>query len=132
MVKTNYKIAIALVAGAAIGGAAIQGLHAQAKPPSLLITDITEITNPDGFKAVSARPQAEAAARIKAGGGTYLARTDKIIGVDGAAPKRMIIIAFDSLEKAQAFNNTAGQKEVNEIRSKNTKSRSFIIEGMAN
>ena len=28
--KTNYKVAIALVAGAAIGGAAIQGLHAQA------------------------------------------------------------------------------------------------------
>ncbi len=31
--KTNYKIAIALVAGAAVGGAAVQGLHAQAKPP---------------------------------------------------------------------------------------------------
>ena len=29
--KTNYKVAIALVAGAAIRGAAIQGLHAQAK-----------------------------------------------------------------------------------------------------
>src|SRR5262249_23551129 len=31
--KTNYKIAIALVAGAAIGGTATQGLHAQSKPP---------------------------------------------------------------------------------------------------
>jgi len=29
---SNYGLAIALVAGAAIGGAAIQTLHAQAKP----------------------------------------------------------------------------------------------------
>ena len=31
--KSNYKVAIALVAGAAIGAAAIQGLHAQSFPP---------------------------------------------------------------------------------------------------
>ena len=37
--KSNYKIAIALVAGVAIGGAAIQGLHAQAKPKAYLVTE---------------------------------------------------------------------------------------------
>ena len=42
--KTNYKLAIALVAGAAIGGAAIQGLHAQAKPPVYSVTEI-DVTN---------------------------------------------------------------------------------------
>jgi hypothetical protein len=31
-VKSNYKIALALFAGAAMGGAAVHGLHAQAKP----------------------------------------------------------------------------------------------------
>jgi len=46
--NTNYKIAIALVAGAAIGGAAIQGLHAQAKPPVYVIgeNDVTS-SRPD-------------------------------------------------------------------------------------
>jgi hypothetical protein len=39
--KTNCKVAVALVAGAAIGGAAIQGLHAQAKPPIYVVQDIT-------------------------------------------------------------------------------------------
>ena len=42
--KTNYKLAIALVAGAAIGGAAIQGLHAQAKPPVYVVGEIS-VTN---------------------------------------------------------------------------------------
>ena len=37
--KSNYKIAIALVAGVALGGAAIQGLHAQAKPKAYLVTE---------------------------------------------------------------------------------------------
>jgi hypothetical protein len=49
--KTNYRIAIALVAGAAIGGAAIQELHAQAKPPAYLIIPILKINDPDAFKA---------------------------------------------------------------------------------
>jgi hypothetical protein len=36
--KSNYKVAIALIAGVAIGGAAIQGLHAQATPKAYIIT----------------------------------------------------------------------------------------------
>jgi len=30
--NTNFKITLAVVAGAALGAAAMQGLHAQAKP----------------------------------------------------------------------------------------------------
>ena len=43
--KSNYKLAITLVAGIAIGGAAVQGLHAQAKPPGLVVVDISDITD---------------------------------------------------------------------------------------
>ena len=46
--KTNYKMAIALIAGVAIGGAAVQGLHAQAKPPGYVVID-ANVTNADGF-----------------------------------------------------------------------------------
>src|SRR5665811_888152 len=37
--KTNYKVVIALLAGAAIGGAAVQGLHAQAKPKAYRVSE---------------------------------------------------------------------------------------------
>lgn len=46
--KTNYKVAIAIVAGAAIGGAAIQGIHAQAKPPVYVVSEIT-VSNADAY-----------------------------------------------------------------------------------
>jgi uncharacterized protein (DUF1330 family) len=128
--QVNTKIGLTLLAGVAIGAVAVEVLHAQATPPSYVVTDIAEISDPEGFKVVSQRPQAEAAARVQQAGGRYITRTDKITALDGAPPKRMIIIAFDSLEKAQAFNNSQGQKEINAIRTKTTKSRSFIVQGL--
>jgi hypothetical protein len=53
-VKTKYKLAIALVAGAAIGGAAIQGLHAQAKPPVYTVSEI-DVTNVAAYEKEFAR-----------------------------------------------------------------------------
>jgi uncharacterized protein (DUF1330 family) len=48
------------------------------------------------------------------------------------APKRFVIIGFESVDKAKAWDASPAQKEVNDIRMKNTKSRSFIaaVEGM--
>jgi uncharacterized protein (DUF1330 family) len=42
------------------------------------------------------------------------------------------VIAFDSVEKAQAFYNTPAQIEINAARMKTTQSLSFIVEGVAN
>jgi uncharacterized protein (DUF1330 family) len=128
-VKTQYTVALAMLAGVGVGGAAIQGLHAQAKPPSYVVVDISEITDPAGFKVIAQGSPARTAA-FKEFGGHYIARTEKITTLDGTAPKRFIVIAFDSPEKAQAWNNSATQKEVNATRAKTTKSRSFIVEGM--
>lgn len=127
--KIKYTVALAMLAGVGLGGAAIQGLHAQAKPPVLLVTDITEVTNPEAFKAVAQRA-AGSNESLKQFGGRYIARTEKITAIDGSPPKRLIIMAFDSAEKAQAYNNSASQKTTTEIRTKNTKSRSFMVEGM--
>jgi uncharacterized protein (DUF1330 family) len=128
--KTNYKVAIALVAGATLGGAAMQGLHAQAKPPAIVVVDIGDITDPEGFKAIGQRSNATAMAVFKDLGGRYITRTSNITALDGTAPKRFVVIAFDSMEKAQAWNNLPAQKEINALRAKTTKSRSFIAEGM--
>jgi uncharacterized protein (DUF1330 family) len=129
--KMNYKIAIALAAGAAIGGAAIQGLHAQMKPPAYVVIPILKINDAAAFKAgVVDRPNA--AASIKAAGGEWLIRSNKFTKLDGNPPERLIVLKFDSIEKAQAFENTPAQKEVNAIREKTTNSLSFIVEGYAN
>ena len=126
--KTRYTVALAMLVGVGVGGAAIQGLHAQAKPPAIVVIDISDITDPEGFKAVTQRPTASTATVMQ--GGRYIARTSNVTALDGTTPKRFIIIAFDSAEKAQAWNNSPEQKKINEIRAKTTKSRSFIVEGM--
>ena len=128
--QTKYKIAVALVAGASIGGAAIQGLHAQAKPPTYLVIPILKINDPAAFKASvvdKALP-----ADLAAAGGHYVVRSQKFTSLDGNPPERLVILSFDSAEKAQAFWNTSIQKEVNSARIKSTNSLAFMVDGFAN
>ena len=115
--KTKYKVAIALVAGVTIGGAAIQGLHAQAKPPVYLVIPILKINDAAAFKAaVSGRVMA--AAELKAAGGHYVIRSQKFTSVDGTPPERLVVIAFDSVEKAKAFLDTPARKRLMQAASK--------------
>ena len=125
--KTKYKVAIALVAGTAIGGAAIQSIHAQMKPPTYVVVAIRKITDADSFKT---NVVAIASAAVAASGGNFVIRTDKITSLDGNPPARFILIKFDSVEKAQAWHNSAAQKEIDAARAKSTDSLSFIVEGM--
>jgi uncharacterized protein (DUF1330 family) len=119
--------ALGMIAGIAIGGTAIQGLHAQAKPPVYAVIPILKVTDADTFKQVA--PKADAA--MPASGGHYVIRSDKITSLDGPPPQRLIVIAFDSMEQAQAWHNSASQKEIDALRIKSTTSLSFLIEGVA-
>jgi uncharacterized protein (DUF1330 family) len=129
--KTSYAVTIGVLAGVAIGATAIKGLNAQGRPPTYVVIDIAEMTNPDGFKAVITSPAASPA-RLTALGGRYVIRTDAVTALDGVPPKRFVLLAFDSKEKAQAWNDASDIKEVNAIRAKTTKSSAFIVEGFAN
>ena len=46
--KACFGVAVAILAGMVIGAAAVEGLHAQAKPPVYLIGEI-DVTNPEGY-----------------------------------------------------------------------------------
>jgi uncharacterized protein (DUF1330 family) len=125
--KFNHKLAIALVAGVALGGAVIQGLHAQAAPPVYVVVDISDITDAEGFKAIPLKSGPETLAPF---GGRYIIRTEKITALEGLAPKRFVVIAFESVEKAKAWKASANSKEVDVIRNNTTKSSQFLVEGM--
>jgi len=105
-------------------------INPQAKLPVYVVIDIGEVTNPDDHKANTERSVATLNASLKDFGGRYVARTDQITALDGTASKRIVIIAFDSVEKAKDWYNSPEQKKVHEIRIKNTKSRAFIVEGL--
>jgi len=44
--KSNYKVAVAMLAGVALGAFVVQGLHAQAKPPIYVVAEI-DVSNLD-------------------------------------------------------------------------------------
>jgi uncharacterized protein (DUF1330 family) len=127
--KTRYTVALSMLTGIGLGAVAVQAIHAQAKPPAYFVIEINKVTDAEGFKTITQRPRGGADV-AKELGGHYIARTDKITALDGTAPQRFIAYAFDSVEKAQAFNNSPYMKEVNAIRDKTTQARSFIVEGM--
>jgi len=122
----NTKIVLAVVAGVALGAAAVQGLHAQAKPKAYIVTE-SEVL--DAAALAAYRPKIVAA--IQAAGGRRLApATDKIVAFVGQAPKRIGITEWDSLEKAQAYRNSAAFKALAPERDKAVKTiRSFAVEG---
>jgi uncharacterized protein (DUF1330 family) len=118
-------LGLAMLAGVAIGAAAVSGLNAQGQPGAYAIVDISEITDQNTFGQIlpKALPASEAF------GGKYIVRTSKMTALDGTPPQRFVVIAFDSVEKAKAWDSSPAQKEVNDLRKKSTKSRVFIADG---
>ena len=128
--KTYLTVTAALLTGAAIGGFAVQGLRAQAGPPVYYVSEIDEITDAEGFKAVSQRSQSTAGDRVSGMGGRYVLRTNNLTNLQGTPPKRLIIIGFDSMDKAKAFAASDSQKQIDAIADKTTKNRRFLAEGL--
>jgi uncharacterized protein (DUF1330 family) len=128
--KTRQLVGLSILAGAALGGGAVQTLHAQSKPPVYFVAEVAEISDPVGWSALGNRTTAVAAQLFKDFGGQYVARTDRITPLDGQAPKRLIVVRFDSAEQAKGWYNSPTQTKVNEIRQKTTKSHAYLVEGL--
>jgi uncharacterized protein (DUF1330 family) len=125
--KTNYKLAVALVAGAAVGGAAIQVLHAQAKPPVYVVGEVN-VTNVDAYTKEYV-PLARAS--IKNSGGKSVAASQNVTSLEGAPQtSRVTINAFDSLEKAKAWRTGAEYTEARKIGDKYATFRAYVVEGL--
>ena len=125
--KTQYTVALAMLAGIGIGAAAVQSLHAQAKPPVYIVSEI-DVTNVDAYTKEYV-PLARAA--IKNSAGKLLGASQKVIMIEGAPQNaRVTINAYDSVEAAQASRNAADYKKAREIGDKYAKFRAYIVEGV--
>jgi len=125
--KIQYSLPVAVLAGIAIGAAAVQTLHAQSKPPIYRIAEI-EISNVEAYTKEFA-PKAQAA--LKGAGGKFLAAGQNVTALEGDPPKtRVTIQVWDSQEKMQAAFNSAEYKEARKIGEKYAKFRAFAVEGL--
>ena len=118
------KIVLAVVLGAALGAAAVQGLHAQAKPKAYIVSE-SEVL--DAAAAATYGPLVQAAQ--KAAGGRSFRTTGKIVARVGTAPQRVGLSEWDSLEQAQAWFNSAARKDLEPQRVKAIKIiRQYVVE----
>jgi len=71
-------------------------------------------------------------ALIKAAGGRFLAigMGTKVTAFDGEAPKRIVVQAWDGIEKIQAWRAEPEYLELRKIGDKYAKFRSFAVEGL--
>ena len=126
--KTRYAVALSMIAGAALGGAAIQGLHAQAKPKAYLITE-TEVLDRAVLDSTYF-PQVRQAARAAGGNIDFISPGENIVAVVGDAPKRVGVSEWESMEKAKAWLNSAERQALAPQREKAQKvTRQYIVEG---
>ena len=119
---------MSMIAGVALGAAAIQGLHAQAKPKAYLVTE-SEVVD----RAAIPPYDPVLASAMQAAGGHWITGdgpTEKITAVLGDPPKRVGVTEFENIDKAQAWLKSPGREAIAPQRNKAIKIvRQFIVEG---
>jgi uncharacterized protein (DUF1330 family) len=124
--NTESKIVLALVAGVALGAAATQGLHAQAKLKAYSVSelDVTDVKAQDAYLPSARKAIADAHGRaLRTAGG-------RVVRIEGAAaPKSAAIVEWDSLDDAVAFYKSKAWTDLEPQRAKSYKLvRRYVVE----
>jgi uncharacterized protein (DUF1330 family) len=124
--KTNYKIMLGALVGALIGVGGATAIHSQQAKvlPGYAVAEV-DVTDPATFQKYADK----APGTIAQYGGHYVIRGGKFDSIEGDAPKRFVVIQFDSVEKAKAWEDSPEYGAIKPIRHSSAKSRVFIIEG---
>ena len=124
--KTKYSLALCAFAGVVAGATSIELLHAQSKPIAYAIAgDI--ITDEAGY-AKNFAPLITK--EIRAAGGKFLTNGGKTIPVHGGMPLRVVVVQFDSLDRAQAWATAPSTKAAFAIGEKYARLHEYIVEGL--
>jgi uncharacterized protein (DUF1330 family) len=102
-VKANYKLAVTLVVGVMIGLATGTVIHAQqTKAPLAYVVAEPIVSDSATFQKYGQ----QVPGTLAPFGGRFIVRGGKVQAVEGDPPQRFVIIAFDSAEKANAWENS--------------------------
>ena len=127
--KPNRKLVLAALVGISIGFAGGMVIHGQqAKTaPGYVIAEV-EVTDPDAMQKYGAKvPETLAPFNHH-----YVVLGHNIQALEGEPPKGgIVIIAFDSVEKAREWYDSPAYAAIRPIRQNAAKSRLFIVEGVA-
>ena len=125
----NGNLVLAVLAGISIGAVSVVAIHAQeAKtPPAYIIAEV-EVTDRAAFQKYAEKvPQTLAPFT---GSFHYVVRGGKTQALEGQPPKGIVVIAFDSTEKALAWYNSPAYEAIKPIRQGASVSRLLMAEGL--
>ena len=123
----TVRLAVTLLVGVIVGAAGTQMLNAQTPQPApAYYIGEHDVHDAQTFGTYGAGVPAT----LVPFGGRFLARGGKVTTLQGEPPKgRIVVIAFDSLERAQAWYDSPAYQEIKPIRLKSASSRVFVVEG---
>ena len=126
--KTNHKLALAVLAGVSIGAAGARTIHAQQVkvPPAYIVAEV-DVTDPATMQKYGEKvPETLAPFNHH-----YVVRGGKAQSLEGELPKHIVIIAFDSAEKAREWYESPAYEAIKPLRLSAATSRIFFAEGIA-
>jgi len=129
--RTNYRLVLAVLAGFSIGIAGAKATHAgQVTPPPAYIISEADALDLAGIQKYGEKVSDTLAPfnghyHFLVGGGA------KIEALDGEPPKGIVVLAFDSAEKARQWYDSPAYQAIKPIRLSATKGRMFIVEDLA-
>jgi uncharacterized protein (DUF1330 family) len=126
--KSNRKIAIAVVGSFALGAGTVQMLHAQAKPLAYTLAEIA-VKDEDSYKK-DFLPEAQRI--IKQGGGKYLAGGfNKTTALSGTAPpNRVVLLQFENMDALKNWWDGGGRDIQEKVGAKYATFRVLALEGI--
>lgn len=123
----HIRLGLAVLTSFGLGAAAMHQIHAQARPPAYVISEI-EVTNPDAYNNEFVPLAVKA---LAAGGQKRLAAGGKTIALAGPPQaSRVVLSVFENLDMAQAAYNSPAYLEARKIGEKYGKLRTFAVEGL--
>ena len=126
--KTRTIVMLPAVASIAVGAIETRAIFAQSgsqtKQPAYYISEF-ELSDPEGIKPYSQQVEAT----FTSFSGRYLVRGGQTATLEGEQPKRIVMIAFDSMAQAQGWYDSPAYRAIRPIRLQSAKSRVYIVEG---
>jgi uncharacterized protein (DUF1330 family) len=124
----QIRWAATLVSGVVLGWLGFSTLHAQTKiSPAFWVTETLEVSDQAAFlNVIKGVP-----ATLQTFGGQYVVLGGKIAPGEGSPPRRITIVGFDSLDKAEQWFNSPAASAARAEAQKFAKIRSYFVEGVA-
>ena len=125
--KANFRIAMAMLAGVAIGAFAVQGLHAQGAKLKAYSVSESEVLD---ASALTAYLPAARKAIETAHGRPLRTAAGRVVQIDGGSPpKSAAIVEWDSIDDAVAFYKSQAWTDLAPQRDKAVKvAQRFAVE----